>query len=392
VCSSPCGLASLACVALALLALALRKTSLQLPSVTWRVATAAALGGLVAFGGLTVQACSSGRDPRVPSFREQSVEITAVPDSAEFYLADAQQSPLAVVSRVASVVSRTALHPFGHVRFQIGKTGDPWGFVGNEEDRGSGISDFHARPYRPELGAFLAVDPLSLLTPEKLLEKPRMFAAYLYAIGDPINNSDPDGLEPKKGFWTRVGQNAIHLLAETACMSLGGCGYANAPAPGDRTYAQASPAAVALNLTAAHLAPRIDLALTSRILKGAPVRVVRTADDFPKSAATTAPVINIQKQAGHVPGTPQFANRVAGGKMTSAFFDAKQAEAVTIEAWQKGTPLGTDGKMKLYDFGKPVGVGPDGGGYQTQVRVSIDSAGKIHGAPWGPVFQGPLPR
>ena len=65
---------------------------------------------------------------------------------------------------------------------------------------------------------------------------------------------------------------------------------------------------------------------------------------------------------------------------------------MTLEAWQKGTPLGTDGKMRLLDFGRPVGVGPGGRGYQTQVRVSIDSAGKIHGTPWGPVFQGPLPK
>jgi RHS repeat-associated protein len=109
-------------------------------------------------------------------------------------------------------------------------------------------------------------------------------------------------------------------------------------------------------------------------------------------AAAEAPTINIQKQAGHVPGTPQYANRVAGGKLTSSFFDAKQAESVTVEAWQKGTPLGTDGKMRLFDFGKPVGVGPGGGGYQTQIGVSIDSGGKIHGTPWGPVFQGPLPQ
>lgn len=103
------------------------------------------------------------------------------------------------------------------------------------------------------------------------------------------------------------------------------------------------------------------------------------------------PPINVQKQAGHVPGTPQHANRVAQGKITSSFFDAEQGEAATREAWQKGTPLGADGKMRLHDFGRPVGVGPHGG-YQTQVRASIDSGGKIHGSPWGPVFKGPLRR
>ena len=103
------------------------------------------------------------------------------------------------------------------------------------------------------------------------------------------------------------------------------------------------------------------------------------------------PPIAAQKQAGHVPGTPQHAVRLRSGKPTSTFFDAAQGESVTLEAWQKGTPLGTDGKMRLYDFGRPVAVGPGGGGYQTQVRVSIDANGRIHGTPWGRVHEGPLP-
>ncbi len=144
-----------------------------------------------------MQACSSDHASHTPSFREQSVEITAVPDSAEFYLADAQQSPLAVVSKVASVVSRTALHPFGHVRFQTGKAGDPWGFVGNEEDRGSGVSDFHARPYRPEIGVFLAVDPVALLEPSKVAGQPSRTFAYAYSAGDPIGMVDRDGRDFK---------------------------------------------------------------------------------------------------------------------------------------------------------------------------------------------------
>ena len=180
---------------------------------------------------------------------------------------------MAVVSRAASVLSRTALHPFGLVRFQTGKTGDPWGFVGNEEDRGSGISDFHARPYRAELGMSLAVDPVALLTAEKFLETPRAFAAYLYAVSDPINNTDPDGLAPKKSFLTRVGQGAIHLLAETVCMSLGGCSPAVPAQPGDPIRPKLTSAEIALNLTAAHIAPRITSAITSRIFSGAPVLV-----------------------------------------------------------------------------------------------------------------------
>ena len=142
------------------------------PAYALRAVTITIATSLLALAGLTAQACASGGGAHQLSFRDRSVEITNVPDGAEFYLADGQQSTLAIANTTASIISRTALHPFGHVRFQTGKPGDPWGFVGNEEDRGSGISEFHAKPYRPELGAFLAVDPQELLQSEKIIGQP----------------------------------------------------------------------------------------------------------------------------------------------------------------------------------------------------------------------------
>ena len=192
------GLLALTALALALVARSWsRKTAISLPAYILRALTVTIATSLLALAGLTVQACSSGSGSRVLSFREQSVEITTVPDGAEFYLADGQQSPLAIANKVADIISRTALHPFGHVRFQTGKPGDPWGFVGNEEDRGSGISDFRARPYRPELGVFLAVDPHPLLQPEKIIGQPAKTFAYAYAAGDPITQADKDGRDFK---------------------------------------------------------------------------------------------------------------------------------------------------------------------------------------------------
>ena len=192
------GLLALTALALALVARSWsRKTAISLPAYVLRALTVTIATSLLALAGLTVQACSSGSGSRVLSFREQSVEITTVPDGAEFYLADGQQSPLAIANKVADIISRTALHPFGHVRFQTGKPGDPWGFVGNEEDRGSGISDFRARPYRPELGVFLAVDPQPLLQPEKIIGQPAKTFAYAYAAGDPTTQADKDGRDFK---------------------------------------------------------------------------------------------------------------------------------------------------------------------------------------------------
>ena len=187
-----------------------------------RASSSAVLLGVLALVGFAIQACSSHDAQRASSFRDQSVEITSLPDAAEFYLADAQQSPLAVTTKAASVQSRTALHPFGQVRFQTGTQNDPWGFVGNEEDRGSGISDFHARPYRPELGVFLAVDPVALLSPEKTIGSPNRMFAYAYASSDPITQADANGLtfgEFVHGMWDQ-GVESLKVTASAAAASV----------------------------------------------------------------------------------------------------------------------------------------------------------------------------
>src|SRR5690349_11402854 len=79
------------------------------------------------------------------------------PSGAVLLLEDHQDTVVAEVDAHGRPVSQTADHPYGGVRGQIG-AGDPWKFVGNELDAGSGLADFRARPYRPEAGLFLSVD------------------------------------------------------------------------------------------------------------------------------------------------------------------------------------------------------------------------------------------
>jgi hypothetical protein len=93
--------------------------------------------------------------------------------------------------------------------------------------------------------------------------------------------------------------------------------------------------------------------------------------------------ISPQKQAGHIRGTPQYNNRIKAGKPTSAFSDASSAERLTADAWQRGKPVPGRPNVRDYDFGRPIGTGPNGG-TQTRVRVHIDKQGRIHGHPSGP--------
>jgi RHS repeat-associated protein len=159
-------------------------------------AGATPLTAAVASAASAEQACggdeSTKRDPRA-----HSKEIMELPPDTVFYLGDVQQSPLILTNARGSVIASMAYHPYGSLRYATGDSGEPYGFVGNESDRGSGLSDFRARPYRAELGIFLKPDPMALAAPQRQkLSTPAHFALYAYASGDPINQQDATGLEP----------------------------------------------------------------------------------------------------------------------------------------------------------------------------------------------------
>jgi RHS repeat-associated protein len=182
--------------------------------------------GLSAVGALSIAFVGCQDDPKPMTIgqraRANSREITQIPEGAEFYLTDHQHSPHAVTTAYGAVQSRSLYHAYGQVRHQSGAHRDPFGYVGNEEDRGSGLSDFNARPYRPELGTFMAVDPVALFEPERLIGNTALLNAYAYAGGDPINQSDPTGLtfsEFVQGFGAGLAdvcKSATHAVVETA--------------------------------------------------------------------------------------------------------------------------------------------------------------------------------
>ncbi len=103
-----------------------------------------------------------------------------------------------------------------------------------------------------------------------------------------------------------------------------------------------------------------------------------------RRAGRAIPRINQQKQAGHLPGTPQYSNRTAQGKPTSAFFGDQSGEIATRIAEERGVPVPGRPNVKEYNFGIGIGTGPNGG-IQTRVRVHTSpSTGEIHGHPSGP--------
>jgi hypothetical protein len=93
--------------------------------------------------------------------------------------------------------------------------------------------------------------------------------------------------------------------------------------------------------------------------------------------------INPPKQLEHVKGTREYLNRIKRRQPTSYFDDAKTAEQLSREAWQKGRLIPGRPNVREYDFGRPIGTGPKGG-TQTRVRVHKNTKEEIHGHPAGP--------
>jgi len=125
--------------------------------------------------------------------------IDEVPEGAVFYLGDHQGTPVVLTNARGEVIRRVEHRPYGSILDQQGED-DPYAYVGNDLDRGSGLSDFGARPYRPEAGIFLAPDPVAVFEPERLLSTPAALTPYTYSAADPINLKDATGEIPTNAY------------------------------------------------------------------------------------------------------------------------------------------------------------------------------------------------
>lgn len=65
-------------------------------------------------------------------------------------------------------------------------TGSPFGYTGRQYDPETGLWQYRARYYHPQLGQFLSTDPIGTKDDPNL---------YLYVGNDPVNRTDPTGNE-----------------------------------------------------------------------------------------------------------------------------------------------------------------------------------------------------
>ncbi|GAB3108741.1 RHS repeat-associated core domain-containing protein [Streptomyces calidiresistens] len=117
--------------------------------------------------------------------------MTTDGDRYHYYLTDATGSVLAMVDDTGEPTHTYAYTPTGELRDTAEEVGQPYQFAGAHHDP-TGLYKMGARYYDPHLGRFTQPDPSG--------QEPN---PYLYALGDPVNHTDPTGL------WTMTDTVAV---------------------------------------------------------------------------------------------------------------------------------------------------------------------------------------
>lgn len=128
----------------------------------------------------------------------------------------------AFIASVVSVVETSDYYPYGSMRMNVrnsGVTQEQRKFIGEQQDVDSGLSFLNARYYQNTLGRYLAQDPLAIniagntqqygRDQTSVLINPQELNTYSYALNNPINKSDPSGLNPL----IRIGMAAWNIGA-----------------------------------------------------------------------------------------------------------------------------------------------------------------------------------
>ncbi|RMH88128.1 hypothetical protein EBB59_12200, partial [Lysobacter pythonis] len=102
-----------------------------------------------------------------------------------YFLSDHQNSTRALTNAAGQVVNRYDYDPYGNARQSAQGFSNPYQYTGRERDQ-TGLMYYRARYYRPDMGRFIAEDPIGLAGG---------LNTYAYVGGNPVNAIDPLGLE-----------------------------------------------------------------------------------------------------------------------------------------------------------------------------------------------------
>ena len=121
--------------------------------------------------------------------------VEQISGSTTYYLHHDQLGSTRLVTDATGTVQATyAYEPYGNVGAITGSINNPFRFAGQYQDAESGMYYLRARYYDPATGQFLSLDPLVAITRQ----------SYSYALGSPLNLSDPSGLKAGDAMRTPI--------------------------------------------------------------------------------------------------------------------------------------------------------------------------------------------
>ncbi|MGD9369380.1 MAG: RHS repeat-associated core domain-containing protein, partial [Desulfobacteraceae bacterium] len=319
-----------------------------------------------------------------------------VGSTVQYYHKDHLGSSAIVTDTSGNMLESLVYEAYGQPRATCApSSGDmAYTYTDQEWDAESGLYNYDARLYDPVLGRFLSADSV---VPDWY--NPQAFNRYSYALNNPLAFLDPNGhaYEDALRVWNSFVTNpksAKYGLPKQAGMFSRRIKY-TMPFTDQFRNRLAYMDSKGVDVTQLsheqlgqqyhqEVIEQISIA-TEAVGAAASMAASRGAASNAGSAQKSVPKINSQKQAGHIPGTPQYKNRLkVPGKKTSAFFGKESGNKWTQKAWKEGTST-ADPNIKILKTDVSVGTGPNGG-MQKQVRVVMDGKGQIHGTPWGPEF------
>src|SRR5262249_14887020 len=109
-----------------------------------------------------------------------------------YYHRDGLGSTRALTDATGAITDRYAFDAFGRLLREIGGTTNPFRFAGEAFEAVSGLSYNRARWLNPAIGRFLSRDAFG----GSALD-PRTLHRYIYAVGNPVDLTDPSGLYPE---------------------------------------------------------------------------------------------------------------------------------------------------------------------------------------------------
>lgn len=251
-----------------------------------------------------------------------------------FYLQDQMGSTRLLTTATGSIADSYTYNPVGTVLGSTGSVSNPLQFQGQYLDPETGFYYLRARYYDPTTGQFLSRDPKDV----------RTRSAYGYALGDPINGSDPSG------------QFSVNLPFGL-CLSFGND-------PGCKPIIDNKTAGLALAAAAGATACILACPIAATLLAGGEVAAAVGGEAAISSAAsaTAAEAAGTEAVAGAAADvTATDATELTGTNAIGQVTSRSSFRVGTIQSAWDDAASGADGAKLCPACGDEVSVPPNSG-------------------------------